>query len=67
MSSMYTMALVLRRDITSIRDLKKKDVPWLRKIQGKILHGLCERYPEIEEDQIRLYVHCKNTKFSNRQ
>ncbi|KAI5849207.1 HIT-like domain-containing protein [Tricharina praecox] len=57
MSSLYTMALVLRRDITSVRDLKKKDVPWLRRLQKKILEGICDKYSGIEADQIRLYIH----------
>jgi m7GpppX diphosphatase len=59
MNSLYTMALVRRRDITSIRDLKKKDAPWLRRLQQNILRGVCSKYPDIEEDQIKLYVHCK--------
>ncbi|KAI5805131.1 HIT-like domain-containing protein [Geopyxis carbonaria] len=57
MASMYTMAIINRRDVTSIRDLKKKDVPWLRRMQKKILEGLCQKFPEIEEDQIKLYIH----------
>jgi m7GpppX diphosphatase len=59
MSSLYTMALVLRRDITSVRDLRKKDVPWLRRLQEKILGGICDKYSGIEADQIRLYIHCE--------
>lgn len=62
MASMYTMALVQRRDITSLRDLKKKHVPWLKALQQRIVEGICHTYPEIEEDQIKLYVHC-NTAF----
>lgn len=59
MNSLYVMALVHQRGIRSIRDLKKKDAPWLRRMQGKIVQGLCEKYPELESDQLRLYVHCK--------
>jgi m7GpppX diphosphatase len=55
---MYTMALVHRRDITSIRDLKKKDVPWLKALRKRIPEAICKKYLEIEEDQIKLYVHC---------
>lgn len=59
MASMYTMALVQRRDITSLRDLKKKDIPWLKRLQKQIIQGICTEYPEVEEDQIKLYIHCK--------
>lgn len=61
MASMYTMALVQRRDITSLRDLKKKDVPWLKTLQKRIVEGICHTYPEIEEDQIKLYIHCNSS------
>lgn len=59
MSALYTMAIVRRRDITSMRDLKKKDVPWLRKLSTRMIQALATKYPEIEGDQIKLYVHCK--------
>ena len=52
------MSIVHRKDITSIRDLKKKDVPWLREIAKKMTLAICTTYPELEEDQIKLYVHC---------
>lgn len=57
LNSLYTMALVRRRDIASIRDLRKKDVPWLRKLQDGITNGICAKYTSFEADQIRLYVH----------
>ncbi|KAF8537557.1 HIT-like domain-containing protein [Trichophaea hybrida] len=57
MSSLYALALVRRRDITSVRDLTKKDVPWLRRIQKKITRGICDKYSGIEQDQIKLYIH----------
>lgn len=52
------MAVVHRKDITSIRDLKKKDARWLRKMAQQLLTAICEAYPELEHDQIKLYVHC---------
>src|SRR5688572_574808 len=58
MASMYIMALVHRRDITSIRDLKKKDLPWLKHLTKRISEAICSKYPEVEEDQLKLYVHC---------
>jgi m7GpppX diphosphatase len=65
MSSLYTLALVRRSDISSVRDLTKRDVPWLRRIQKNILRGICDKYPEIEEDQIKLYVHCETPQPDN--
>ncbi|CAZ85248.1 unnamed protein product [Tuber melanosporum] len=57
MASMYTMAIVRRRDITSIRDLKKMHVPWLKNLRRRIPEVICEKYSGIEPDQIKLYVH----------
>lgn len=58
MASLYTMALVQRRDITSLRDLKKRDVPWLKRLQANIIKGVCAKYPSVEPDQLKLYIHC---------
>lgn len=58
MASMYTMAVVRRRDITSIRDLKKKHVPWLKHLRRRIPEAICEKYSDIEPDQIKIYAHC---------
>ncbi|RPB10540.1 scavenger mRNA decapping enzyme [Morchella conica CCBAS932] len=57
MASLYTMALVQRRDITSLRDLKKRDVPWLKRLQANIIKGVCAKYPSVEPDQLKLYIH----------
>lgn len=58
MSAMYTMAIVHRRDVASLRDLTKQDAAWLRRVQQKIVEGIYEKYPgEVEEDQIKCYVH----------
>ncbi|RPB25758.1 mRNA decapping hydrolase [Terfezia boudieri ATCC MYA-4762] len=57
LTSLYMMALVHRKDIMSLRDLTKKDVPWLRRVGHKIASAVCEAYPEFESNQIKLYVH----------
>ncbi|RPB04284.1 scavenger mRNA decapping enzyme [Choiromyces venosus 120613-1] len=57
MASMYITAILRRRDITSMRDLKKKHVPWLKNIRRRIPEAICQKYDDIEEDQIKLYVH----------
>ena len=53
--------LVHRKDITSLRDLKKKDAPWLRRVSQKMVSAICEAYPVLQQDQLKLYVHCRCT------
>ena len=55
-TSLHLLALVQRRDIQSIRDLKKKHVPWLRKLREEIASSVAERY-SIDTDEIKLYCH----------
>lgn len=59
MGSMHLLALVFRRDIWSLRDLTKRDLPWLRYVRKRVLEETVRLYPELEEDQLKLYVHCK--------
>ena len=59
MASLYMLAIVHRRDLASIRDLKKSDVPWLKGLSAKITSAICAAYPGVEGDQLKLYVHCK--------
>ncbi|RPA82600.1 scavenger mRNA decapping enzyme [Ascobolus immersus RN42] len=57
MGSLYCLAVVHRRDIASIRDLRKKDVGWLKEMKKKMLAGTCAAYPGMEEDKLRIYIH----------
>ncbi|KAL4874126.1 hypothetical protein BDV12DRAFT_159136 [Aspergillus spectabilis] len=59
--SLHLLALVQRRDIWSLRDLKKKHVPWLRYLRQRLLEGTVKMYPDLEEDQLKLYVHYQPT------
>ncbi|KAL4927372.1 putative mRNA decapping hydrolase [Aspergillus undulatus] len=61
MGSLHLLALVQRRDIWSLRDLKKKHVPWLKYLQKRVLEGTVKMYPDLEEDQLKLYVHYQPT------
>lgn len=56
--SLHLLALVERRDIWSLRDLKRSHVPWLKSMRSKLLDATVKLYPELERDQIKLYVHC---------
>ncbi|EEP75891.1 conserved hypothetical protein [Uncinocarpus reesii 1704] len=51
------LALVERRDIWSLRDLKKSHVAWLTHMRRKLLDAVAKVYPELEADQLKLYVH----------
>ncbi|KAJ9296441.1 hypothetical protein DTO271G3_5139 [Paecilomyces variotii] len=59
--SLHLLALVERRDIWSLRDLRKSHIPWLRYLRQKLLDATVEIYPELEKDQLKLYVHYQPT------
>jgi m7GpppX diphosphatase len=59
MTSLHLLALVERRDIWSLRDLTKRHVAWLRRMRQHVLEATTKVYPGIEEDELKLYVHCK--------
>lgn len=52
------LALVERRDIWSLRDLRKGHVEWLKHMREKILDAVVKVYDELDRDQLKLYVHC---------
>ena len=58
-TSLHLLSLVERKDIWSMRDLKKSHVPWLKHMREKILDATVGLYKDIEKDQLKLYVHCK--------
>ena len=57
---MRLLCLVERRDVWSLRDLKKKDVKWLKRVREGIVKAVVGVYGEkgVEEDMLRFYVHC---------
>ncbi len=59
LTSLHLLCLVERRDIWSLRDLQKKHIPWLYHMRQKLLDSTVKLYPELERDQLKLYVHCK--------
>ncbi|KAL4980842.1 HIT-like domain-containing protein, partial [Aspergillus desertorum] len=61
LGSLHLLALVHRRDIWSLRDLKKKHVPWLKYLRKRVLEGTVKMYSGLEEDQLKLYVHYQPT------
>lgn len=61
MESLHLLGLVERRDIWSLRDLRKKHLPWLKHMRERLVQATTETYPELEEDQLKLYVHYQPT------
>ena len=59
--SLHLLGLVERRDIWSVRDLKKKHIPWLRHMREKFLEATTKKYEGLERDQLKLYVHYQPT------
>lgn len=57
--SLHLLGLVERRDIWSVRDLKKGDVGWLRHVREKLVDATVGLYEGVERDQVKLYVHCE--------
>ena len=58
LTNLHLLVLVDRRDIWSLRDLKKSHVSWMKHVREKILEATVKLYPELEKDMLKLYVHC---------
>lgn len=65
MSSLHLLGLVERRDIWSVRDLKKAHITWLKHMRHKLLEATVKLYPELDKDQLKLYIHCMLHKTSH--
>ncbi|VBB74010.1 Putative scavenger mRNA-decapping enzyme DcpS [Podospora comata] len=61
LDALHLLGLVERRDIWSLRDLKKKHIPWLNHMKEKFIEATTKVYPSIEADQLKLYVHYQPT------
>lgn len=61
MTSLHLLGLVERRDIWTVRDLQKRHVSWLKHMREKLLEATVKLYPELEKDQLKLYVHYQPT------
>ena len=58
LTGLHLLALVERRDIWSLRDLKKSHVEWLKHMREKVLEATVKLYTDIDKDMLKLYVHC---------
>ena len=61
LDALHLLAIVERRDIWSLRDLKKKHIPWLQHMKAKLRSATVATYPSVEPDQLKLYVHYQPT------
>ncbi|KAK0714578.1 HIT-like domain-containing protein [Lasiosphaeris hirsuta] len=59
--ALHLLGLVERRDIWSLRDLRRKHIPWLRHMKTKFIEATTSVYPALEADQLKLYVHYQPT------
>lgn len=60
-SSLHLLAIVERRDIWSVRDLKKKHASWLRQLRSTLLETVAKLYDGVEEDMLKFYIHYQPT------
>ena len=65
MGSLHLLALPQRRDIWSLRDLRKKHISWLKYLRQRVLEATVTMYPDLDQDQLKLYVHCKWAMFTS--
>ncbi|KAG4305498.1 hypothetical protein PORY_001054 [Pneumocystis oryctolagi] len=56
-SALYYIAIVNRRDISSLRDLKKEHIPLLHHIKQASLESITQKHPKIHKNQLKLFVH----------
>ncbi|KAG9194575.1 scavenger mRNA decapping enzyme [Alternaria panax] len=61
MGSLHLLGLVERRDIWSVRDLKQSMAEWVKHMREKMIEATVKLYPEIEKDELKLYVHYQPT------
>lgn len=59
--ALHLLGIVERRDLWSLRDLRKRHVPWLRHMKAKLVGATVATYPQIEADQLKLFLHYQPT------
>ncbi|KAF2396666.1 putative mRNA decapping hydrolase [Trichodelitschia bisporula] len=60
-TALHLLGIVERRDLLSLRDLKKEHVDWLRHVKRKLVDATLGMYPKLEWDQLKFYVHYQPT------
>ncbi|KAK3838241.1 MAG: scavenger mRNA decapping enzyme [Linnemannia gamsii] len=57
LSSLYLLAISMRSDIRSLRDLKTEHLPMLKNLRDKIMALVPTRFNGVASDEIRMFVH----------
>ncbi|KAF9906860.1 hypothetical protein EC991_000224 [Linnemannia zychae] len=57
LSSLYLLAISMRSDIRSLRDLKTEHLPMLKNLRDKIMALIPTRFNGVASDEIRMFVH----------
>ncbi|KAI8632115.1 HIT-like domain-containing protein [Xylariaceae sp. FL1651] len=55
--ALHLLGIVERRDLWSLRDLKKKHIPWLKHMRAKLIDATIQTFPQIGADQLKLFCH----------
>ncbi|KAF1839440.1 scavenger mRNA decapping enzyme [Decorospora gaudefroyi] len=61
MGGLHLLGLVERTDVWSVRDLKRGMVGWVKHMRERMVEATVGLYPEIERDELKLYVHYQPT------
>ncbi|KAI0483310.1 HIT-like domain-containing protein [Xylariaceae sp. FL0804] len=61
--ALHLLAVVERRDLWSLRDLRRKHVPWLRRMRARLVSATVATYGAhgLEADQLKLFFHYQPT------
>ncbi|KAI5293361.1 hypothetical protein KEM52_005615 [Ascosphaera acerosa] len=59
--TLHLLVLTERRDLMSIRDLTRKDLPWLRFMHASLVEEVTRVYSGLRADEIQLYFHYQPT------
>ncbi|KIV93640.1 hypothetical protein PV10_04838 [Exophiala mesophila] len=61
-TGMHLLALPQRRDLHSLRSLKKSHVPWLKTMHAHITEAATKVFPgQVDQDEIKCYIHYQPT------
>ncbi|CAK7228482.1 hypothetical protein SCUCBS95973_006894 [Sporothrix curviconia] len=65
LEALHLLAVVERRDLWSLRDLRRRHIPWLRQMRQQLVDAAVGVYAAqglgLEHDQLKLYVHYQPT------
>ncbi|KAI5306986.1 hypothetical protein KEM56_005905 [Ascosphaera pollenicola] len=61
LGTLHLLVLTERRDLMSIRDLTKNDLPWLKLMYDNLIREVTRVYPALSKDEIQLYFHYQPT------